>query len=103
MNDKTTRLDEIAARLNASPDGSDRCPVSECAVCTQVRDARALLAVVREVAGLHQPCHTECLNPRHEAFCEAQICKTCDHIWPCPTGRALQALTETTETTERNP
>ena len=56
--------------------------------------ARDLLAVVREVAGLHRPRRTECLNPSHEADCEANICKTCDHIWPCPTGRALEALTE---------
>lgn len=59
--------------------------------------ARDLLAVVREVAGLHPPCRTKCLNPRHETGCEARICKTCDHIWPCPTSRALQALTDTTE------
>lgn len=60
--------------------------------------ARDLLAVVREVAGLHQPYRTECLNPCHETDCEAaQICKTCDHIWPCQTGRALQALTESKE------
>lgn len=62
-------------------------------------DLSSLLAVVREVARLHQPCHTECLNPSHEAFCEAQICKTCDHIWPCPTARALEALTVTEEKT----
>ena len=55
MSDKTTCLDEITARLEAEPDGPDLCPVSECEVCTQVRDARAMLAVVREVAKVAVP------------------------------------------------
>lgn len=84
MSDKTTCLDEITARLEAEPDGPDLCPVSECEVCTQVRDARAMLAVVREVAALHRP------------GLLTGMCITCrrNQPWPCPTARALEALTE---------
>lgn len=99
-----TRLDEIAARLEAEPDGPDLCPVSECEVCTQVRDARALLAAVREVATLHRPVPDGWGFIGDSYGTVSPACGTCGtHSeyavpWPCPTARAVQALTTTEET-----
>lgn len=66
-------------------------------------DLAALLAVVREVARLHQPI------PDGMGFIDGSYgtispaCGTCGAYdeyavpWPCPTARALQALTESKE------
>lgn len=55
-------------------------------------DLAALVAVVREVEGLHQPHAVICLNPSHGKDCDAMVCDTCDAPWPCPTAAAIQRL-----------
>lgn len=96
MSDKTTRLDEIESRLEAEPDGPDLCPVSECEVCTQVRDARALLAVVRDVQTVHARYFSTDVPPDHEdAGCEPE------DVWRFDRDlrAALAPMNETTEET----
>lgn len=66
--------------------------------------ARDLLAVVREVAALHQPVQDglgELDDGSYGTISPAcSTCGTHDEYavpWPCPTARALEVLTETTE------
>lgn len=56
------------------------------------RDRRA---VVREVAGLHRA------EPGVSNGVACNICRECLKACPCPTARALEALTETTEGEEK--
>lgn len=79
-----TRLDEIAARLEAADNGYG-------AFSAMRPEFDALLAVVREVAGLHRA------EPGVSNGVACNICRECLKAWPCPTARALQALTETKE------
>lgn len=120
----TTRLDQIAARLerNAVPDPHHTS--EDCRECSDARDIAALLAVVREVAALHRPLvqhyheahcprrfeeqhaearHTEseyggeyvCLDMPLGAVCEECRDEDGEHAeYPCPTATAVATLTK---------
>lgn len=96
MSDEMNRLDEIAARLEATDNGYG-------AFSAMRPEFDALLAVVREVAGLHRPVPDGLGDTGTGYGTVSPACGTCgthDEYavpWPCPTGRALQALTESKE------
>lgn len=138
MSDEMTRLDEIAARLEAatpgpweaygttvaamtgpgdcggcsglpSPEHEPSCLWSEIAgadepdaelIAHAPADLSSLLAVVREVAGLHRPVPDGLGDTGTGYGTVSPACGTCgthDEYavpWPCPTARALEALTE---------
>lgn len=104
-------LDEIAADIRLAqqtiPNGDITAEPGKSILAARLRlqheHAPYLLAVVREVAGLHQPVPDGLGDTSTEYGTVSPACGTCGTHgeyavpWPCPTARALQALTESKE------